>query len=159
VSGAIVRLGHVLGWIGNGIAALLILGAVGVGGYSFWTVHKTNNLPTIYEVEVQGSGIWEVLAPKGSAGQEEAVAAAKKKAQGQEIPAGWIIYRQGQVPIERLDIWWEAKRRWGVSAKEATRATAWDQLKFLGTGCIVLAFLALMAGRAFRYVLSGPKIN
>lgn len=157
MSTAVQRLGHVLGWMGTGLAAIFFIAAASIAVSSFWTIYKTNNLPIVYELKTPKGDVWEVITADGSGTPEQAADEMLIAEKGEPSPKGWLVYKQGSLPPGRQAVFEELKRRFGAKVKESTKRDAWDQVTFLGGISLVLAVISWLAGRALRYILSGSE--
>lgn len=155
--GPVARLGHVLGWTGNGIAALIIMAGAGVMGLQAKEVWRLQRAPVAYEVELASGRSYGALSTDPAATEQDAFDAAADADAGRPVPRNWTVHAAGELDGEELRKWREATRRYAPAARDRAMVDAWKTLAFAAAATVFLALLAYLTGRALRYIFAGPS--
>ena len=155
--GPVARLGHVLGWIGNGIAVFIVMAAaavIGVHAKDVWVLRKA---PVAYQIELPSGRSYGTLSTNPTATEQDAFDAAAAADAGRPVPRSWTVHAAGELDGEELRKWRDVTRRHSPAAREVAMVEAWKNLAFAAAAFLLLAVLAFLVGRALRYVLAGPS--
>lgn len=153
--GPVTRLGHVLGWTGNGLAGLMLMAAAvlaGVQAKQVWTLQRA---PVAHHVELPSGRTYDTLAADPRATEEEAFDVAAAHDAGRPVARGWVVHGDGDLDGNALAKWNNLTRRHSAAARQAAIVEAWKGFAIYGGGALGLAILAFLAGRALRYIFTG----
>lgn len=153
--GPVARLGHVLGWTGNAIAALIIMAGailVGLQAKEIWTLQRA---PVVYQVELPSGRVYDALAADPRATEQEAFDVASAHDAGRPVDRGWIVHAPGELEGNALAKWNALINRYSPVAREVAIVEAWRDLGVYGGGALALAIFAFLVGRALRYIFTG----
>lgn len=154
--GPVARLGHVLGWTGNGIAVLIVMagaGLAGLGAKEVWTLQRA---PVAYQVELPTGRVYEALSSNPAASEQNAFDAAAARDAGRPVGTAWTIHAAGELEGDELARWKDLMRRHAPAAREVALVEAWKYLAISCAAALGLALLSFLAGRALRYIFAGP---
>jgi hypothetical protein len=175
MGGVVARLGHVLGWAGNGIAALSLLAGAGAITSQGWDLWEIKQSPVAYEVILPDGKLYDVIGLKGGTEDEASVAIERYLAD----PADPELNKEWQISTADADcgllpVPWkctprkfrilspeqrEEPRKFRILSpeqREEAQSRAWNDIAFIAGLSLAVALVAFLLGRAFRYILSGP---
>lgn len=153
--GPVARLGHVLGWAGNGVAVLMLMAGAVLVGLQAKEVWQAQRAPIVYEVELPSGRVYEALAADPAATEQDAFDAAADRDAGRPVDRGWIVHGAGELEGNALVKWNDLARRHSPIAREVAIVEAWRDLAVYAGSAIGLAILAFLTGRALRYIFAG----
>jgi len=155
--GPVARLGHVLGWTGNGIAVLAVMAGaafVGLQAKKVWTLQRA---PVSYQIELPSGRVYDALSSNPAATERNALDAAAAIDAGQPVGKAWTIHAAGELEGDALVEWKDLVRRHSPAARETAMVMAWKDLAIAGAMAFALAVLSFLVGRALRYIFAGPS--
>ena len=155
--GPVARLGHVLGWAGNAVAALILMAGAMLVGLQAKEVWMQQRAPIVYEVELPSGRVYEALAADPRATEQDAFDAAAAHDAGRPVDRSWIVHGTGELEGSALAKWNELTRRYSPLARQVAVVEAWKGLAIYGGSALALAILAFLTGRALRYIFAGAS--
>ena len=155
--GPVARLGHVLGWTGNGIAVLIIMAGAAVIGLDAKDVWMLRKAPIAYEVELPSGRTYGTLSSNPKATEQDAFDAASDADAGRPVPRSWTVHAAGELDGNELQKWREVTARYSPAARDMAMVDAWKNLTLVVAVTFFLAVLAFLVGRALRYIFTGPS--
>ena len=155
--GPVARFGHVLGWTGNGIAALIVMAGAGLIGLEAKGVWLLRKAPVAYSVELPTGRVYDTLSSNPQATEHEAFDAAQALDAGRPVPGGWTVHAAGDLEGDELKKWKDLIRRSTPAARDIAMVDAWKNVALVGLVSFVLAALSYLVGRALRYIFAGPS--
>jgi hypothetical protein len=160
MTGVVERLGHVLGWTGTGLAVFSII--IGVAGavHAVWTGWITEINSTVV-IEAPDQTIYNVVGPVDRYRAEQEAMRALQVFLGLQPADGteksWSVFAMNNQSAED-----EARMK---VAQQRVREETWTTVRarmdrdagdslVIGLGAAIFFYLF---GRAWRYILSGPR--
>lgn len=155
--GPVARLGHVLGWTGNGIAVLIIMAGAALVGLQAKEVWQLQRAPVAYQVELPSGRVYDALSANPKATEQDAFDAAAAQDAGRPVGRAWTVHAAGELDGNELTKWRDLTARYSPIAREVAMVRAWKDLAVYGGIAFALAVLAFLVGRALRYIFAGSE--